>query len=132
MYGFVSFCANYSDEFDVWSAALMTRNQLDYYRILLGKVADAMVKYDIPFEFYFGTNEFILFDYFEQIELALHIDYVSDETADTMKRVMFMGGSELPNFLNAEVLESWLAYLPEDDGYTYDDEDCDDEDAEWD
>ena len=125
MYGFVSFCANYSDEFDVWSAALMTRNQLDYYRILLGKVADAMVKYDVPFEFYFGTNEFILFDYFEQIELALSINYVNDEVADAMKRMMFVGSNELPNFLGVDVLEQWLEQLP-------DDEDDDDEDAEWD
>lgn len=132
MYAFVSFFANYADEFDVWSAALMTRNQLDYYRILLRKVREAMVKYDMPFEFYFGTNEFILFDYFEQIELALGIDYVNEETAEAMKRMMFVGSNELPNFLGVDVLERWLAELPEDDGYTYDDEDDDDEDAEWD
>lgn len=131
MYAFVNFCANYNDEFDLWSAALMNKFELDYYRLLLRKVAEGMTQYNVPFDFYFGTNEFILFDYFEQIKLALSIEYVSDEVADAMKRMMFVGGNELPNFPGVHVLEEWLEQLPDDDGYTYDDED-DDDDAEWD
>jgi hypothetical protein len=45
--------------------------------------------------------------------------------------MMFVGSNELPNFPGVHVLEEWLEQLPEDDGYTYDDED-DDDDAEWD
>ena len=139
MYYFVTFSENYADEFDLWSAALMTRSEFDYYMSLLEKVDYIMRVTDEPFEFYFGTNQFLLFDYFRDLDRAITVTAISDDTAEIMKRVMFYGGNCLPNFLTTDDLEAWVWRFPDDifdddifDDDIFDDEDeDDDEGAEW-
>lgn len=128
MYYFVTFSDNYADEFDLWSAALMTQSEFDCYMDLLEKVDHIMRVTDEPFEFYFGTNEFLLFDYFRDLDRAITVTAVSDDTAEIMKRVMFYGGNCLPNFLTIDDLDAWVGRFPDD---LWDDEDEDDEGAEW-
>lgn len=129
MYYFVTFSENYVDEFDLWSAALMTQSEFDCYTSLLEKVAYIMRITDEPFEFYFGTNEFLLFDSFYELERAITVTAVSDDVAEIMKRVMFYGGNCLPNFLTIDDLDAWVGHFPDDLWDVEDDED--DEEAEW-
>ena len=126
---FVVFSENYADEFDLWSAALMTQSEFDCYTDLLEKVNHIMRITDEPFEFYFGTNEFLLFDYFRDLDRAITVTAISDDVAEIMKRVMFYGGNCLPNFLTIDDLDAWVGRFPDD---LWDDEDeDDDEGAEW-
>ena len=129
MYYFVTFSENYADEFDLWSAALMTQSEVDCYMNLLEKVDHIMRITDEPFEFYFGTNEFLLFDYFRDLDRAITVTAVSDDVAEIMKRVMFYGGNCLPNFLTIDDLDTWVGRFPDD---FWDDEDNEDDgEAEW-
>jgi hypothetical protein len=105
---FVTFSTNYADEFDLWSAALMDEEEFDNYYEWLGYLRDTMVQNDTPFEFYFGTNEFILFNYFEEIERALYVKAINNDVAEMMERVMFMHTNELPNFPNSAYIADWL------------------------
>ena len=130
MYYFVAFSDNYADEFDLWSAALMTQSEFDCYTNLMEKVDILMGITEEPFEFYFGTNEFILFDYFRDLDRAITVTAVSDDVAEIMKRVMFYGGNCLPNFLTIDDLEAWVGRFP-DDLLDAEDEDDDDEGAWW-
>ena len=111
-YVFVKTSHDYADEFDCVSAFCMLR---ETYEEKLQHIKDSFESGAISYEdeFYFGTNEALQFDSFEDFENGLEVIEVSKEFADTF-------GSHLGCSIFSQLAE----HVAEED-------DEDDEDTEY-
>jgi hypothetical protein len=74
----VKFQKGYADEFDVYGMRLMTGKELAEY-LLAAKNAT------YPKEMYFGTNEYVKFQNFEDVKGTLEINYISSDAAQVIQ-----------------------------------------------
>ncbi len=70
----VKFNADYADEFDVYGFSIMSEEQFALFDKSLSRL-------QLPYQFYFGTNEFVLFNTESELRDAFSTVDISDEQA---------------------------------------------------
>lgn len=105
----VKFESNYSDEFDLISFALLDDQAFFEWDNAVQELRSFMHEYDVAFEFWFGTNELFVFDYWDQLNDALWVDHLNSFEEEALSARICDMNTWLSNFPSTDYIREWIA-----------------------
>lgn len=96
----IKFTGNWADEFDVDGFQVMEAQKW------LDHLEEVQEKVQFPYEHYFGTNEFIEFESFEEYRSYFHVTNISDGDAEFLKEKFDVGKYGYGHFMSIDVEEA--------------------------
>lgn len=106
----VKFADNWADEMDIEGFSIMSTGQFTQWARTVEEVAKKIDE-GHPFEWYFGTNEWIDWEIGNEFKEAFSCEVITDEEADVLKRLLledfykygiFPSGQDMVYFLEDE------------------------------
>lgn len=86
----VKFYDNWADEMDIEGFSIMSTGQFTQWARTVEEVAKKIDE-GHPFEWYFGTNEWIDWEIGKEFKEAFSCDVITDEEANVLKRLLLEG-----------------------------------------
>lgn len=106
----VKFADNWADEMDVEGFSIMSTGQFAQWAKTVEEVAKKIGE-GHPFEWYFGTNEWIDWEIGKEFKEAFSCDVITDEEANVLKRLLLEGFDKYGIFPSGQD----MAYFLEDE-----------------
>ena len=106
----VKFADNWADEMDIEGFSIMSTGQFTQWARTVEEVAKKIDE-GHPFEWYFGTNEWIDWETGKEFKEAFRCEVITDEEADVLNRLLleefdkygiFPSGQDMAYFLEDE------------------------------
>ena len=106
----VKFADNWADEMDIEGFSIMSTGQFTQWARTVEEVAKKIDE-GHPFEWYFGTNEWIDWEIGKEFKEAFSCDVITDEEANVLKRLLLEGFDKYGIFPSGQ----YMAYFLEDE-----------------